>query len=225
VAKPKERVYPFLRTKFESAGRRYMLGVVRFLALGLAAGTLVACQTDSLVGPEANTPAAKPRVIDTRKTLARSEVSKKEANKPPVSATRAAPAQGDSDPATTSSVATSEKKNTERTVVASIEPAPASAPTEAIPARSLFGNWTLGDSNSGRKCRLILGGVLIGSAYSARSEADCPPALTAVQSWEIQGDQLLLRNQSRAVVGRLQPTGPFRFDGQAEGGVAVYLVR
>jgi hypothetical protein len=33
-----------------------------------------------------------------------------------------------------------------------------------------------------------------------------------------------LRNQSRGVVGRLQPTGPSRFDGQAEGG-AVYIVR
>jgi hypothetical protein len=34
----------------------------------------------------------------------------------------------------------------------------------------------------------------------------------------------VLRNQSRAVVGRLQPTGPFRFDGQGGGG-SVYLVR
>jgi hypothetical protein len=46
-----------------------------------------------------------------------------------------------------------------------------------------------------------------------------------VQTWEIQGDELVLRNQARGVVGRLQPTGPFRFDGQADGGASVFLVR
>jgi hypothetical protein len=205
-----------------------MIAAVRLLALGLAAGTLVACQTDGLVGIEADSSAAKPRVIDTRKTLPRSEASKKEASKPAVAAVpAAAPAQGDGGPTTTGSIgAGSETKPAERTALASLErPAQASSPAEAIPAQSLFGNWTLGESNGSRKCRLILGGALIGSAYSARSEADCPAALTAVQSWEIQGDQLVLRNQARGVVGRLQPTGPFRFDGQAEGGAAVYLVR
>jgi hypothetical protein len=194
-----------------------MLGSVRLLALGLAAGTLAACQTDGLMGPEADGSSAKPRVIDT--------APKKETSKPTVAATPAAPAQGDGGPATTGSINASDKKSTERTALASIEAPAASTPVEAIPAQSLFGNWTLGESNGSRKCRLILGGVLIGSAYSARSEADCPAALTSVQSWEIQGDQLVLRNQSRGVVGRLQPTGPFRFDGQGEGGAAVYLVR
>jgi hypothetical protein len=100
-----------------------------------------------------------------------------------------------------------------------------SSDATTIPAQSLFGNWTLGENGSSRKCRIVLGGVLIGTAYSARSEADCPQALTAVQSWEINGDELVLRNQSRGIVGRLQPTGPFRFDGQAEGGASVYLIR
>lgn len=203
-----------------------MIGAVRLLALGLTAGTLAACQTDGLVGAEADGSTAKPRVIDTRKTLPRGETAKKETSKPAVAAA-ATPAQGDGGPATTGSIGTSsETKPAERTALASIErPAQASSPAEPIPAQSLFGNWTLGESNGSRKCRLILGGALIGSAYSARSEADCPAALTAVQSWEIQGDQLVLRNQSRGVVGRLQPTGPFRFDGQSEGGAAVYLVR
>ena len=105
------------------------------------------------------------------------------------------------------------------------QPLPARAAGPAIPAQSLFGNWTLVENSGGQKCRLILGGVLIGAAYSARGEADCPKAFSSVQSWEIQGDELVLRNQSRAVVGRLQPTGPFRFDGQGEGGASVYLIR
>jgi hypothetical protein len=65
--------------------------------------------------------------------------------------------------------------------------------------------------------------VLVGSAYSARGEPDCPQAFTSVQSWEIQGAELVLRSQ-RGVVGRLQPTGPSRFDGQSEGG-SVYIIR
>jgi hypothetical protein len=185
-----------------------MIGVVRVLAV-LAGVAVAGCQTDGLVGPDASG-AAKPRVIDTPKTLARPTVSKKDSG---------VLAQGD---ASARSTAARDGRETLQ-VAATSTGASAGGDTGAIPAQSLFGNWTLVD-NSGRKCRLILGGVLVGAAYSARGEPDCPQAFTAVQSWEIQGSDLVLRNQSRGIVGRLQPTGPARFDGQADGG-AIYIIR
>jgi hypothetical protein len=196
-----------------------MIGVLRVIALALGVGALSGCQTDGLIGPEADAASAKPRVVDTPKTRPIAS-AKKDVKEP----SKAAPvtAEGDTGPAT--AVAGNERD------VTGIRAAPAAASAQrdtaagSIPAQSLFGNWTLGENGGSRKCRLILGGVLIGAAYSARSEADCPQALTAVQTWEISGDELVLRN-ARGVVGRLQPTGPFRFDGQAEGGASVYLVR
>jgi hypothetical protein len=192
-----------------------MIGVVRILAL-LAGAAVAGCQTDGLVGPEVDA-SAKSRVIDTPKTAARTSAPRKD------SAKTAAIAQGD----VGRSTAYRDDGEIARSVnpaAANAAPAPASAgDTAPIPAHTLFGNWTLVD-NGGRKCRLILGGVLVGAAYSARGEADCPQAFTAVQSWEIQGAELVLRNQARQVVGRLQPTGPARFDGQGDGG-AVYLIR
>jgi hypothetical protein len=189
-----------------------MIGMVRILAL-LAGVAVAGCQTDGLVGPEASG-AAKQRVIDTPKTAPRPTASKKDSMtvaQGDVSARGTTP--GD-DRASTRAVQTAAANPG--------TPAAAGGDTAAIPTQSLFGNWTLVD-NSGRKCRLILGGVLVGAAYSARGEADCPQAFTTVQSWEIQGPELILRN-SRGIVGRLQPTGPARLDGQADGS-AVYLVR
>jgi hypothetical protein len=189
-----------------------MSGVIRFIALAALAGGIAGCITD---GIEAETQAAKPRVIDTPKTRAAS--AKKDPTK-----SAAVRAEGDTG---------------SRSIAARIEPdtkpdetkpttTAARTPNDGtlIPAHSLFGNWTLNAEDGNRKCKIILGGVPIGTAYAARGEADCPQAFTAVQTWEIQGDELVLRNQSRAVVGRLQPTGPFRFDGQGGGG-SVYLVR
>lgn len=194
-----------------------MFGVARVLALAALAGAISGCVTDGMLGAESDEQ-AKPRVIDTPKTrtAAKKDSSKKET--PKKQATRTAPvtAEGDTEMRVTS------VKSDEPSTTGSVPSSPAES--TLIPAQSLFGNWTLGQ-DGGSKCRLILGGVPIGTAYAARGEADCPQAFTSVQTWEIQGDQLVLRNQSRAVVGRLQPTGPFRFDGQGEGGAAVYLVR
>lgn len=180
----------------------------------LAAGAVAGCQTDGLVGPEPESLTAKPRVVDTPKTLPQREAAKQKSAKPETTT-----AQGDGGTQVAALRSTREERSS---------PAPSSAmPADAtvIPAQSLFGNWTLGVDDGTRKCRFILGAVPIGTAYSARSGDDCPQSFAAVQSWEIQGDQLILRNQSRGIVGRLQPTGPARFDGQAQDGAAFYLVR
>jgi hypothetical protein len=188
-----------------------MLGVARLLVLAAAGLATAGCITDGMVGDEADA-AAKPRVIDTPKT--RIVSSKKDAEK-----LARATEQGD----TAARMTVARVDPQAPTSPAPQAPAQAAAPAPAIPASSLFGNWTLVDSG-GQKCRVILGGVLIGTSYSARGEADCPRAFSSVQSWEIQGDELVLRNQARTVVGRLQPTGPFRFDGQGDG-MSVYLIR
>ena len=190
-----------------------MSGVVRLIALAALAGGIAGCITDGMT--ESDTQAAKPRVIDTPKTRAAS--AKKDSTK-----SAAVRAEGDTGSRTVSARIEPDTKADETRPPA----ATARTPNDGalIPAHSLFGNWTLGAEDGNRKCKIILGGVPIGTAYAARGEADCPQAFTAVQTWEIQGDELVLRNQSRAVVGRLQPTGPFRFDGQG-GGAAVYLVR
>jgi hypothetical protein len=199
-----------------------MIGLVRFLALALFAGALAGCVTDGMVGAEVEE--AKPRVIDTAKT--------RNAKKKDTAGQNAA--KTDSASRTAARTPTTDQGDGAAQIVAArAEPGPKEAEAAVqpkpdgtvIPARTLFGNWTLGQEGGGSPCKLILGGVPIGTAYAARGEADCPKAFISVQTWEIQGDVLVLRNQSRGIVGRLQPTGPSRFDGQAEGGAAVYLVR
>ena len=189
-----------------------MFGVARFIVLAVLAGGLGGCVTAGLT--ESDAAGAKPRVIDTPKT--RTASKKKDTAKP-----SGAQAQGDTGPRTVAARAEPDDKSDARSET---KPRAAGEGT-VIPAQSLFGNWTLGVEAGGRKCGIVLGGVPIGAAYAARGEASCPQAFTSVQTWEIQGDELVLRNQSRGVVGRLQPTGPFRFDGQADGGAAVFLVR
>lgn len=194
-----------------------MGGLVRFLAPTVFAAALAGCITDGMTGAEVEE--AKPRVVDTAKTKnARKGAAKKETAKAETTAAikSIVTAQGDTAAPIVTARAEPEAKPSEAA------PKPEAA---TIPARTLFGNWTLGQEGGSNPCRLILGGVPIGSAYAARGEADCPKAFTSVQTWEIQGDVLVLRNGSRSIVGRLQPTGPSRFDGQAEGGAAVYLVR
>ena len=198
-----------------------MVGLVRFLALAVFAGALAGCVTDGMIGAEVEE--AKPRVIDTAKTR---NAKKKDTAK---IAARTETASGTA----TRTPTTAQGDGAAQIVAARAEPAPREAETAVqpkpegtvIPARTLFGNWTLGQEGGGSRCKLILGGVPIGTAYAARSEADCPKAFTSVQTWEIQGDELVLRNGSRNIVGRLQPTGPSRFDGKGDGGAAVYLMR
>jgi hypothetical protein len=198
-----------------------MVGLVRFLALAVFAGALAGCITDGMVSAETEGE-AKARVVDTPKTknAARKDAAKKETAK----AETTAPAK----PAETAQGDTGARIMTARAEpeTSAADAAPAPKPdAPAIPARTLFGNWTLGQEGGGSPCRLILGGVPIGTAYAARGEADCPKAFTAVQTWEIQGDELVLRNSARGIVGRLQPTGPSRFDGKGDGGASVYLMR
>ena len=196
-----------------------MSGFGRLIVLAAAGLTAAGCVSDGMTGAETKAASVKTRVIDTPKT--RAIAAKKETSKPE------ATEQGDT--AARTIIARTETADPQPDMRPAPAVTPASAPARAagpaIPAQSLFGNWTLVDNGGGQKCRLILGGVLIGSAYSARGEADCPKAFSSVQSWEIQGDELVLRNQSRGVVGRLQPTGPSRFDGQGQGGASVYLIR
>lgn len=195
-----------------------MVRVARLIALAATASMVAGCVTDGIIGAEVEGQ-AKPRVIDTAKTRT---ASKKDAGKRRAAEKKEreqaaqVTAQGDTE---THVASFSRQPQTRRE-----EPAAAPADGTLIPARSLFGNWTLGQDGEA-KCRLILGGVPIGSAYAARGESNCPQAFSNVQTWEIQGDQIVLRNQSRTIVGRLEATGPFRFDGQSEGGAAVYLIR
>jgi hypothetical protein len=193
-----------------------MVGLVRFLALAVFAGALAGCITDGMIGAEAEGD-AKSRVVDAPKTknTAKKDSAKKDTAKADA-ARSTLTAQGDTAvPIVTARVEPEVK-----------QPEDAAEPRRdaAIPARTLFGNWTLGHEG-GNPCRVILGGVPIGNAYAARGEPDCPKAFTAVQTWEIQGDELVLRNGSRGIVGRLQPTGPSRFDGKGDSGAPVYLMR
>lgn len=193
-----------------------MVGAARIVLIAMALVAIAACQTDGVIGPESDTGGAKPRVIDTPKTLTRTAAAK-----PKPRAPEASTAQGDGGAQV--AALRSEREDSPRADTATAKPR--SPDMAAIPAQSLFGNWTLALGDGKRRCSMILGGVQLGTAYSARGGADCPDIFAAVQTWEIQGDELILRNPSRGIVGRLQPTGPSRFDGHAQDGAAFYLLR
>jgi hypothetical protein len=185
-----------------------MVRVARLMAVATLGITTAACVTDSVGALRHAEPGAKPRAAEAPRK--RAAVVSTNASKSARVNAATQRRQADSSPAITGAIAPEPRPATAKV-------AASAAPT--IPAQSLFGNWTLAQDGGG-KCRFVLGGVPIGSAYAARSDGDCPRGFTNVHSWEIDGDELVLRNPSRGVLGRLAPTGPFRFDG-----AGVYLTR
>ncbi|MCL6707383.1 protease inhibitor Inh/omp19 family protein [Pseudomonas sp. R2.Fl] len=112
-------------------------------------------------------------------------------------------------------------------------PAPpaAAAPgaTDAAPATALdvtkeqmVGNWRV--TNAGASCDMFLTLTNLGSG-SRGGTRGCAGVLTTMGSWEVAAKQVVLKDRSGNVIGRLYKTADARFDGTTNDGQPLSLNR
>lgn len=110
--------------------------------------------------------------------------------------------------------------------------APAGTPataTDVIPAtaqdvtkESMVGNWRV--ANAGASCDMFLTLTNLGSG-SRGGTRGCVGPLTTMGSWEVDGKQVVLKDRSGNVLGRLYKTAEARFDGTTNTGQPLSLSR
>lgn len=110
-------------------------------------------------------------------------------------------------------------------------PAPATqtAATDAAPAtaldvtkESMVGNWRV--SSAGASCDMFLTLTNLGSG-SRGGTRGCAGPLTAMGSWEVAGKQVVLKDRSGNVLGRLYKSADARYDGTTNTGQPISLSR
>jgi hypothetical protein len=98
--------------------------------------------------------------------------------------------------------------------------APANAPD--ITAGSVAGVWNA--TVAGQGCRIATPQTKFGQGFRA-GPLRCPTPLNGVKSWNVEGKQLALYDESGGVLARLYASGGERFDGQTSTGLPVSLSR
>ncbi|PPJ48515.1 hypothetical protein C0075_05955 [Rhizobium sp. KAs_5_22] len=108
-------------------------------------------------------------------------------------------------------------------------PATQTAATDAAPAtaldvtkESMVGNWRV--SNAGASCDMFLTLTNLGSG-SRGGTRGCAGPLTAMGSWEVAGKQVVLKDRSGNVLGRLYKSADARYDGTTNTGQPISLSR
>ena len=98
------------------------------------------------------------------------------------------------------------------------------AATDAAPATalditkdSMVGNWRV--SNAGASCDMFLTLTNLGGTRG------CAGPLTAMGSWEVAGKQVVLKDRSGNVLGRLYKSADARYDGTTNTGQPISLSR
>ena len=91
-----------------------------------------------------------------------------------------------------------------------------------LSAGSVAGVWNA--SVAGQSCRIATPQTSFGQGYRA-GPLRCPAPLDGVKSWNVEGSQLALYDDSGGVLARLSSSGPEAFDGQTSTGQPVSLSR
>ena len=98
----------------------------------------------------------------------------------------------------------------------------AAANAPDVTAGSVAGVWNA--TVAGQGCRIATPQTKFGQGYRA-GPLRCPAPLDGVKSWNVEGKQLALYDQSGGVLARLYSSGGERFDGQTSTGLPVSLSR
>ncbi|MBA3040033.1 MAG: AprI/Inh family metalloprotease inhibitor [Alphaproteobacteria bacterium] len=109
---------------------------------------------------------------------------------------------------------------TPATQTASLDAAPATALD--VTKESMVGNWRV--SNAGASCDMFLTLTNLGSG-SRGGTRGCAGPLTAMGSWEVAGKQVVLKDRSGNVLGRLYKSADARYDGTTSTGQPISLSR
>jgi len=90
---------------------------------------------------------------------------------------------------------------------------------------TMFGRWRLDGAVAQRICEITLQNTPTTAGWEVTKDPSCPPPFSALHSWALYGDDLVLRNRAGEVVARFSPKGLNRYDGRTERGAPVSLTR
>lgn len=108
------------------------------------------------------------------------------------------------------------------TQVAALDPNAGSASSAPVTEGGVAGVWNV--SVGGQSCRVATPRTKFGQGYRA-APLRCPAPLDGVKSWAVQGNQMILYNESGSQVASLSSSGPEKFNGTTSSGSPVSLSR
>lgn len=196
----------------------------RYLALMSGCMLLAAC--GGMTGPRvASLPASPTKEVD-RRTLGPMTLDP----------ARSAPAQtaAATDPAAAGEEPTGEDGTTAEglaqgagqggTGVAALGTPPPNADTAAQLGRSdLLGGWKIASGPD--QCQLFMNLTAWQGGYRATTRGCSSPALQNIAAWDLNGNQVTLKDGNGAAIGSAFPTGNERFAGQTAGGQQIAFFR
>lgn len=109
-------------------------------------------------------------------------------------------------------------------VAAASPTAPATPPANApdITKNSMLGSWNT--SVGGSSCQVFLSLTKFGNASRGGSRG-CAGDMQKMRSWDVQGKQVVMFDESGNQIASLYSSGANRFDGQTTGGQSLSLSR
>lgn len=108
--------------------------------------------------------------------------------------------------------------------VAAASPTPAAPPANApaVTKNALLGSWNT--SVGGSNCQVFLSLTKFGNASRGGSRG-CAGDMQKMRSWDVQGSQVVLFDETGNQLASLYSSGANRFDGQTTGGQSISLSR
>lgn len=100
---------------------------------------------------------------------------------------------------------------------------PPSGGSTAVGRPDLLGGWTV--TSAGDTCQLFMSLTTWTGGYRATTRNCSTPALTGISAWNLEGNQVMLFNDSGSTVARLTPASKTLFNGQTSGGGPISFSR
>lgn len=102
---------------------------------------------------------------------------------------------------------------------------PVAAPANAqeVGRTDLLGGWKL--SSSGDNCMAFMTLTTWSGGYRANTRGCATPVLSGIAAWDLNGNQVVLKDGSGTIVAQLYSSGAGQFNGQTSLGVPISLYR
>lgn len=102
---------------------------------------------------------------------------------------------------------------------------PVTAPANAsdIGRTDLLGGWKL--SSAGDSCQAFMTLTTWSGGYRANTRGCTTPVLSGISAWDLNGNQVVLKDGSGTIVAQLYSSAPGQFNGQTSTGSPISLYR
>ncbi len=102
---------------------------------------------------------------------------------------------------------------------------PVAAPANAqnVGRTDLLGGWKL--SSSGDSCMAFMTLTAWSGGYRANTRGCATPVLSGISAWDLNGNQVVLKDGSGLIVAQLYSSAPGQFNGQTSTGSPISLYR